>query len=129
MGLTVQNLQSSLVTVELPSAPEPVLPTIGEIEGGFNVLVVGSDTRAGQGDGFEFVDTELNDVNLLVHVSQNHDHAVVLSFPRDLMLDIPACPKPGGGESQAARNAAPEHHDEHRWSSLCCPYAGKFDGA
>jgi len=100
VGLTVQNLQSSLVTVELPSAPEPVLPTIGEIEGGFNVLVVGSDTRAGQGDGFEFVDTELNDVNLLVHVSQNHDHAVVLSFPRDLMLDIPACPKPGGGESK-----------------------------
>jgi len=100
VGLTVQNLQSSLVTVELPSAPEPLLPTIGEIEGGFNVLVVGSDTRAGQGDGFEFVDTELNDVNLLVHVSQNHDHAVVLSFPRDLMLDIPACPKPGGGESK-----------------------------
>ena len=63
-------------------------------------LVVGSDTRAGQGDGFEFVDTELNDVNLLVHVSENHDHAVVLSFPRDLMLDIPACPKPGGGESK-----------------------------
>ena len=100
VGLTVQNLQSSLVTVELPSAPEPLLPTIGEIEGGFNVLVVGSDTRAGQGDGFEFVDTELNDVNLLVHVSENHDHAVVLSFPRDLMLDIPACPKPGGGESK-----------------------------
>lgn len=100
VGLTVQNLQSSLVTVELLSAPEPQLPTIGEIEGGFNVLVVGSDTRAGQGDGFEFVDTELNDVNLLVHVSENHDHAVVLSFPRDLMLDIPACPQPGGGESK-----------------------------
>ncbi|MBT5616835.1 MAG: LytR family transcriptional regulator [Microbacteriaceae bacterium] len=100
VGLTVQNLQSSLVTVELPSAPEPLLPMIGEIEGGFNVLVVGSDTRAGQGDGFEFVDTELNDVNLLVHVSENHDHAVVLSFPRDLMLDIPACPQPGGGESK-----------------------------
>jgi len=33
-------------------------------------------------------------------VSQNHDHAVVLSFPRDLMLDIPACRKPGGGESK-----------------------------
>jgi hypothetical protein len=63
LGLTVQNLQSSLVTVELPSAPDAVLPTIGEIDGGFNVLVVGSDTRAGQGDGFEFVDTELNDVN------------------------------------------------------------------
>ena len=100
LGLTVQNLQSSLVTVELPSAPDAVLPTIGEIDGGFNVLIVGSDTRAGQGDGFEFVDTELNDVNLMVHVSENHDHAVVVSFPRDLMLDIPACPKPDGTESK-----------------------------
>ena len=98
LGLTVQNLQSSLVTVELPNSPEPILPSIGEIDGGFNVLVVGSDTRAGQGEGFEFVDTELNDVNLLVHVSENHDHAVVVSFPRDLLLDIPACPKADGTE-------------------------------
>ena len=100
LGLTVQNLQSSLVTVELPNSPDPILPSIGEIDGGFNVLVVGSDTRAGQGDGFEFVDTELNDVNLLVHVSKNHDHAVVVSFPRDLLLDIPACPQADGTESR-----------------------------
>ena len=100
LGLTFQNLQSSLVTVELPNSPDPILPSIGEIDGGFNVLVVGSDTRAGQGDGFEFVDTELNDVNLLVHVSKNHDHAVVVSFPRDLLLDIPACPQPDGTESR-----------------------------
>ncbi|MDA3002985.1 MAG: LCP family protein [Actinomycetota bacterium] len=101
LGLTVQNLQSSLITVELPGAPNPILPTIGEIEGGFNVLVVGSDTRVGQGDQFEFVDSELNDVNLLVHVSENHDRAVVISFPRDLLLDIPACPQEDGTESPA----------------------------
>ena len=99
LGLTVQNLQSSLITVELPGAPNPILPTIGEIEGGFNVLVVGSDTRVGQGDQFEFVDSELNDVNLLVHVSENHDRAVVISFPRDLLLDVPACPQDDGTES------------------------------
>jgi len=100
LALTVQNLQSSLVTVELPGAPDPILPTIGEIEGGFNVLVVGSDTRVGQGDQFEFVDSELNDVNLLVHVSENHDRAVVISFPRDLLLDVPACPQADGTESE-----------------------------
>jgi len=105
-GLTVQNLQSSLTTVELPNSPNPLLPTIGEIEGGFNVLVVGSDTREGQGEGFEFVDTELNDVNLLVHVSENHDRAVVVSFPRDLLLDIPACPQADGSESSPRTMAA-----------------------
>jgi len=106
VGLTVQNLQSSLETVELPGAPVPILPTIGEIDGGFNVLVVGSDTREGQGEGFEFVDTELNDVNLLVHVSENHDHAVVVSFPRDLLLDVPSCVQPDGSESKP-REMAP----------------------
>lgn len=99
LGLTLQNLQSSLVTVELPGAPTPVLPGLGELEGGFNVLVVGSDTRVGQGDQFEFVDSELNDVTLLVHVSENHDRAVVMSFPRDLLVTIPSCPQVGGGES------------------------------
>jgi LCP family protein required for cell wall assembly len=95
-GLTVYSLQSNLVTVELPNATTPVLPGIGEIEGGFNVLIVGSDTRVGQGDQFEFVDTELNDVTILVHVSENHDRAVVMSLPRDLLVDIPACPKEDG---------------------------------
>ncbi len=106
IALTLQDLQSSIVTVELPNAREPILPTIGEIEGGFNVLIVGSDTRAGQGEGFEFVDTELNDVNLLVHVSENHQNAVVISFPRDLLLDIPACPTPDETES-TPRTMAP----------------------
>jgi LCP family protein required for cell wall assembly len=101
VGLTVQTLQSNLVTVVLPNAPDPVLPAIGEIEGGFNVLIVGSDTRVGQGDQFEFVDTELNDVNLLVHVSQNHDRAVVVSLPRDLLVDVPECVKDDGSVSEA----------------------------
>lgn len=100
-GVTLFTLQSNLVTVELSNAPGAVLPGIGDIEGGFNVLIVGSDTRVGQGDQFEFVDSELNDVNLLVHVSENHDRAVVVSFPRDLLLDIPACPQGDGSFSEA----------------------------
>jgi LCP family protein required for cell wall assembly len=100
-GLTLYTLQSNLVTVELPNATTPVLPGIGEIEGGFNVLIVGSDTRVGQGDQFEFVDTELNDVTILVHVSENHDHAVVMSLPRDLLVDVPACPTGEDTQSRA----------------------------
>ena len=99
-GLTVQNLQSNLVTVALEGPNAPLLPNIGDIEGGFNVLVVGSDTRVGQGDQFEFVDSELNDVNVLVHVSENHDRAIVVSFPRDLLIDIPACPQEDGISSE-----------------------------
>lgn len=100
VGLTLQSLQSDLVTVELPNATPPALPAFGEIEGGFNVLIVGSDTRVGQGDQFEFVDSELNDVNLLVHVSENHDRAIVVSFPRDLLIDVPACVQADGAFSE-----------------------------
>src|SRR5690606_38098808 len=65
------------------------------IEGEFSVLLVGSDSRAGSilDDGEE---GELNDVNLLLHVSADHQNATVISFPRDLMVPIPSCPGPNG---------------------------------
>jgi LCP family protein required for cell wall assembly len=106
LGVTIQTLQSNLATVVLPNAPEPFLPAIGEIEGGFNVLIVGSDTRVGQGDQFEFVDSELNDVTILVHVSKNHDRAVVVSLPRDLLVDVPECQR-GDGTFSRARQMQP----------------------
>lgn len=96
VGFTVNNLTSSLQTIELPGHEEPVLAGVGEWEGGFNVLIVGSDTRVGQGDQFGVTDSELNDVNLLVHVSENHDHATVMSFPRDTLIDVPECEQADG---------------------------------
>ena len=99
-GIAVRNLTSSIQTIDLPGKEQPVLATIGELEGGFNVLIVGSDTRLGQGDQFGEVDSELNDVNILVHVSENHDHATVVSLPRDMLIDVPACPQEDGTMSR-----------------------------
>lgn len=98
-GFTVVNLTASLQTVELPGYEQPVMAGVGEWEGGFNVLIVGSDTRVGQGEQFGESDSELNDVNLLVHVSENHDHATVMSFPRDTLVDVPACEQTDGSLS------------------------------
>jgi len=99
VGWALFNLTSSLQTVALPGHEQPALAGIGEWDGGFNVLVVGSDTRVGQGEQFGVTDSELNDVNLLVHVSENHDHATVISFPRDTLIDIPACEQDDGSMS------------------------------
>lgn len=69
-------------------------PQIGAIEGGFNILIVGSDRRAGQngiGGSEEEETSELNDVNILLHVSQDQTNATVISFPRDLVVGIPEC--------------------------------------
>lgn len=100
IGLTLVNLTNSLQTIALPGHESPATVGIGELEGGFNVLIVGSDTRVGQGDQFGETDSELNDVNLLVHVSENHDHATVISFPRDTLLDVPACDQADGSQSE-----------------------------
>jgi len=95
-GVAIRNLTSSIQTIDLPGREQPVLAGIGELEGGFNVLIVGSDTRVGQGDQFGEVDSELNDVNILIHVSENHDNATVVSLPRDMLIDVPACQQEDG---------------------------------
>jgi LCP family protein required for cell wall assembly len=62
--------------------------------GAINVLLVGSDTRAGDNKkyGQHLVnDGERTDTIMLLHVSPNRDGATLLSFPRDSMVMIPAC--------------------------------------
>ena len=74
-------------------------PNIDAIEGGVNLLLVGSDSRQGQGDAYGDPDVEtaeLNDVTMLLHISEDHSSASVISFPRDLFVPIPECPKEDG---------------------------------
>ena len=97
VAYAVWGLTQDLNTVTL--AQEPGVDTVDlngkALEGEFTVLLVGSDSRAGSvlDDGEE---GELNDVNLLLHVSADHQNATVISFPRDLMVPIPSCPGPNG---------------------------------
>jgi LCP family protein required for cell wall assembly len=74
-------------------------PGIGVYPGGFNILIVGDDTRAGQdgigagaGDG-----GALNDVTILLHVSADHTFATAVSFPRDMIIPHAQCSKGGTG--------------------------------
>jgi len=80
------------------SNEQSVAATIGEMEGGFNVLIVGSDSRAGQDAVFDSTaEGELNDVNILVHVAADHNSATVLSIPRDMVIPFADCEGGGGG--------------------------------
>jgi LCP family protein required for cell wall assembly len=60
-------------------------------EGAFNVLAIGADNDPSQGTAYGDRGATLNDSNVLLHVSADHTHAVAISFPRDLVLDQPAC--------------------------------------
>ncbi|CAL4858816.1 LCP family protein [Microbacterium sp. MM2322] len=81
-------------------------PHIGEIEGGVNMLVVGTDSCEGQDlklfprcahdDG-----GERNDVTMLVHISDAPRRVTVVSFPRDMIVPIPSCKNPDGGSYPA----------------------------
>jgi LCP family protein required for cell wall assembly len=93
-AIAFNSLTAKVDTVELVPPTDGPLPEIGAIEGGFNILIVGSDTRVGQGGiggTEEDASGELNDVNLLLHVSQDQSNAVAISFPRDLVVGIPEC--------------------------------------
>jgi LCP family protein required for cell wall assembly len=73
------------------------VPDVGAMEGGVNLLIVGSDSRQGQGEGFGDPDEEtavLNDVTMLMHISEDHSNASVVSFPRDMLVDVPECTDP-----------------------------------
>lgn len=59
-----------------------------------NVLVMGSDTRQGQGAGFgsaDLIEGARSDTTLLVHLSADRENVTVVSIPRDLMVTLPAC--------------------------------------
>lgn len=84
------------------------VPNIDAIEGGVNLLLVGSDSRQGQGDAYGDPDVEtsvLNDVTMLLHISEDHTSASVVSFPRDLFVPIPECPKADGSGTYGAMSS------------------------
>ncbi|MFG1942011.1 LCP family protein [Nonomuraea sp. NPDC048826] len=67
--------------------------------GALNVLLVGSDTRAGDGNARYGQETarladaggKRTDTIILLHISPNRDQARLISFPRDSMVEIPKC--------------------------------------
>ncbi|TFC05189.1 LytR family transcriptional regulator [Cryobacterium adonitolivorans] len=85
--------------IRLESETEGPIPQIGAIDGGANLLLVGSDSRAGQGGGYGDPEKEtavLNDVTMLLHIAEDHSSATVVSFPRDTYVPIPECTGPDG---------------------------------
>jgi LCP family protein required for cell wall assembly len=81
---------------------------IAEVTGQpLNILVMGSDTREGQGEGFgsaEEIEGARSDTTLLVHLSADREDVTVVSIPRDLVVSIPSCTMADGTRSPAAQD-------------------------
>ncbi|MEY9863936.1 LCP family protein required for cell wall assembly [Catenulispora sp. GAS73] len=71
-----------------------------------NILLLGSQTRDGQTGQFGGSDstgsfggangTDLSDTSMLLHVSGDRKHALVVSIPRDTIVNRPPCPTRDG---------------------------------
>ena len=78
---------------------------VPSLDGPLNLLLVGSDSREGTGNGvFGNETSNLADVIILLHISADRKNAVGLSFPRDLMVPWPACPSTSGGPGYYAQS-------------------------
>lgn len=103
VGYAAWDISTSVAPgVTLIGETEGPPPDIGAIEGGVNLLLVGSDSGEGN-PAYGERGENLNDVTILLHISADHTNATVVSFPRDLFVDIPSCPREDGNGSWGAQ--------------------------
>ncbi|WP_435596157.1 LCP family protein [Streptomyces albogriseolus] len=71
------------------------------VKDALNILLIGSDSRAGAENGRYGRDpgTERSDTVILLHLSAGRRSATAVSVPRDLMVDVPDCRRPDGSRS------------------------------
>ncbi|WUT35971.1 LCP family protein [Streptomyces sp. NBC_00690] len=68
-----------------------------------NILLLGSDTRAGKGNskyGRDEGGSQRADTAILLHIAANRQSATAMSIPRDLMVTIPSCRKADGSRTR-----------------------------
>ncbi|WP_367049063.1 LCP family protein [Streptomyces sp. Je 1-332] len=73
------------------------------VNGAQNILLVGSDTRAGRGNKKYGRDpgTQRSDTTILLHLAADRHSATAVSIPRDVMVDIPSCRTSDGSRTRA----------------------------
>jgi LCP family protein required for cell wall assembly len=107
--------------VALPGDETTDIPQIGAYSGTVNLLLVGSDTRNGQkGHYGANPGSTLNDVNILIHISEDHTKATVISFPRDLYVTRPACTNPADTAEQLPASTGVKINSVLEYGGLGC---------
>ncbi|WP_434098933.1 LCP family protein [Streptomyces xantholiticus] len=71
--------------------------------GAQNILLIGSDTRAGEGNSKYGRDegggSQRSDTTILLHIAADRKSATAMSIPRDLMVTVPSCGKADGSRT------------------------------
>lgn len=104
VALSVVRLQGNVATepLNLSTDGETQLP-VDLSRDPVQILIIGSDTRAGQGEDTEPEDVEGQaDVMMLMTMSADRSNVTMVSFPRDLLAPLPGCHNPETGANSEA---------------------------
>jgi LCP family protein required for cell wall assembly len=73
------------------------------VHGAQNILLIGSDTRAGRANKKYGRDrgSQRSDTTILLHLAADRQSATAVSIPRDVMVDLPSCRRPDGSRTRA----------------------------
>ncbi|MEW9547056.1 LCP family protein [Nonomuraea sp. NPDC050783] len=104
-------LRDAVGNITQKSVKEDIINPRPPDTGALNVLLVGSDTRAGAGNakyGQQLARQadaggKRTDTIILMHISPNRDKARLISFPRDSMVQIPKCKNEATKQEMAPR--------------------------
>jgi LCP family protein required for cell wall assembly len=111
--LTLDHLTGNITTVDVTSQlgvrPTKVAATTATEYDAVNILVMGTDTRTGQGSGFGNASSTASgnghsDTTILFHISADRQHAIAVSIPRDSVVTRPSCK--GSGTTTGRINTA-----------------------
>ncbi|WP_255768970.1 LCP family protein [Pseudarthrobacter sulfonivorans] len=90
-------LQSNITTAPLSAGDDGALAG-DDATGRMQILILGSDTRDGKNAEYGTAEDSKgygkSDVMMLMDVSADNKRVSVISFPRDLLVDIPQCTDP-----------------------------------
>lgn len=103
---------SDLLGTSRPSADESAQrnPTDSWEGQALNILILGSDSRDEANKEFGDFEGMRSDTAMIAHVAADRSRVDVVSIPRDLIVEIPPCPQPGGEYSYARPLGSNEHN-------------------
>jgi LCP family protein required for cell wall assembly len=107
-GYWAWRLQSNISTSDLSAGGQRSEGAVNDSTDRLQILVLGSDTRSGNNSQYGTADQSSgygqSDVMMLLDIAADNNHVNVISFPRDLLVDIPAC----------TDNKTNQHYNEQR---------------
>lgn len=92
-NINVHNVDQFFDPEERPTSPPPADESAGKA---LNILVLGSDVRAGDSDvdgagASGYITGMRSDTAMLMHISADRTRVDVVSIPRDTLVTIPSC--------------------------------------